>query len=75
MPGVASLAVIDGDQVLGWAVRRPCIEGHKLGLSSRTTLTSPTLSSVRSGRALRDPSISTSQSRMPPAAHWQRATA
>jgi Acetyltransferase (GNAT) domain len=31
MPGVASLAVADGDQVLGWAVRRPCIEGHKLG--------------------------------------------
>jgi Acetyltransferase (GNAT) domain len=31
MPGVASVAVVDGDQVLGWAVRRPCIQGHKVG--------------------------------------------
>jgi len=31
MPGVASVAVVDGGQVLGWAVRRPCIEGHKVG--------------------------------------------
>jgi Acetyltransferase (GNAT) domain len=31
MPGVASLAIVDGDQVLGWGARRPCIEGHKVG--------------------------------------------
>jgi hypothetical protein len=31
MPGVACLAVIDGDQVLGWAARRPCLQGHKVG--------------------------------------------
>jgi Acetyltransferase (GNAT) domain len=31
MPGAASLAVIDGDQVLGWAVRRSCLQGHKVG--------------------------------------------
>jgi Acetyltransferase (GNAT) domain len=31
MPGVACLAVVDGDQVLGWALRRPCLQGHKVG--------------------------------------------
>jgi hypothetical protein len=31
MPGVASLAVVDGDQILGWALRRPCLQGHKVG--------------------------------------------
>jgi hypothetical protein len=31
MPGVACLAVVDGDQVLGWALRRPCNQGHKVG--------------------------------------------
>jgi GNAT superfamily N-acetyltransferase len=31
MPGVACLAVVDGDRVLGWALRRPCVQGHKVG--------------------------------------------
>ena len=31
MPGVACLAVIEGDQVRGWAARRPCLQGHKVG--------------------------------------------
>lgn len=31
MPGVACLAVIDGDQLLGWAARRACLQGHKVG--------------------------------------------
>src|SRR5215211_2371918 len=31
MPGAVSLAVIEGDQLLGWALRRSCLEGHKVG--------------------------------------------
>ena len=31
MPGTVSRAVVDGDQLLGWALRRPCIEGYKVG--------------------------------------------
>jgi GNAT acetyltransferase-like protein/acetyltransferase (GNAT) family protein len=31
MPGAVSLAVTDGDQLLGWALRRSCIQGHKVG--------------------------------------------
>jgi Acetyltransferase (GNAT) domain len=31
MPDALSLAVMEGDQVLGWGVRRSCIEGHKVG--------------------------------------------
>jgi Acetyltransferase (GNAT) domain len=31
MPGVACLAVVDGDRVLGWGLRRLCVQGHKVG--------------------------------------------
>jgi hypothetical protein len=31
MPGAMSRAVIDGDQLLGWALRRPCADGYKIG--------------------------------------------
>jgi hypothetical protein len=31
MPGAVSLAVIEGNQLLGWALRRSCLEGHKVG--------------------------------------------
>ena len=31
MPGAAGLAVVEGDQLLGWALRRSCLEGYKIG--------------------------------------------
>jgi Acetyltransferase (GNAT) domain len=31
MPDARSLAVMDGDQVVGWGARRSCIQGHKVG--------------------------------------------
>jgi Acetyltransferase (GNAT) domain len=31
MPDAESLAVVDGDRLLGWGVRRTCVEGHKVG--------------------------------------------
>jgi hypothetical protein len=31
MPDARSLAVTDGDQMVGWGARRSCIQGHKVG--------------------------------------------
>ena len=31
MPDALSLAVLEGDQLIGWALRRSCLEGHKVG--------------------------------------------
>src|SRR5439155_839162 len=31
MPESVSQAVVDGDRLLGWGLRRACIEGHKIG--------------------------------------------
>jgi hypothetical protein len=31
MPGAVSRAVIDGDRLLGWALRRSCTAGYKVG--------------------------------------------
>lgn len=31
MPGATSRAIVEGDQLLGWALRRPCSDGYKVG--------------------------------------------
>lgn len=74
-PGAVSLAVVEGDQLLGWALRRSCLEGHKVGplFANDPEIANDLLCAVAMG--FRVLSISTSRTRILLAAHLRLGTA